>query len=168
MKNCPYCDWENEDNASKCLACGTELEVNDAEQESVEAETISADMVFQEELYGVGIYAPDNKIAAIKVIKEHFNCGLVEAKNRCENGLVEVGLDKVSAEILADKLRATGATVKILTSKEVEEFNETMTVAKDVVKDMMKTSPKTKLITALIVAACLIIPIVAIILIIAL
>ena len=164
MKKCPFCDWENEDNASKCLACGTELEVNDAEQESVEAETISADMVFQEELYGVGIYAPDNKIAAIKVIKEHFNCGLAEAKNRCENGLVEVGLDKVSAEILADKLRATGATVKILTSKEVEELNEVMKVA----KDMMKTSPKEKLITALIVAACLIIPIVAIILIIAL
>lgn len=164
MKTCPYCDWENEDNASKCLACGTELEVNDAEQESVEAETTSADMVIQEELYGVGVYAPDNKIAVIKVIKEHFNCGLAEAKQRCENGLVEVGLDKVSAEILADKLRATGATVKILTSEEAENINEAIKVA----KDMMKTSPKEKLITALIVAACLIIPIVAIILIVAL
>ena len=168
MKKCPFCDWENEDNASKCLACGTELEVNDAEQESVEAETAPTNEAIKEELYGVGVYAPDNKIAVIKVIKEHFNCGLAEAKQRCENGLVEVGLDKVSAEILADKLRATGATVKILTSKEVEELNEVMKVAKDMMKDMMKTSPKEKLITALIVAACLIIPIVAIILIIAL
>ncbi len=161
MKTCPYCDWENEDNASKCLACGMELEVNDTEQESVEAETISADMVVEEELYGVCIFAPtNNKIAAIKVIKEHFNCGLAEAKNRCENGLVEVGLDKVSAEILADKLRATGAIVKILTSKEVEEFNEAIKV----VKERLKLSPKAKLITALIVAVGLLIPILALIL----
>ena len=160
MKTCPYCDWENEDNASKCLACGMELEVNETEQESVEAETAPIDMVVEEELYGVCIYAPDNKIAAIKVIKEHFNCGLAEAKNRCENGLVEVGLDKVSAEILADKLRATGAIVKILTSKEVEEFNEAIKV----VKERLKLSPKAKLITALIVAVGLLIPILALIL----
>ena len=125
MKTCPYCDWENEDNASKCLACGTELEVNNTEQESIDlddkADRVTSEASFggsEYELYSVIIEnIGGNKIAVIKEIKEYFNCGLAEAKQKCESGYVCGGVSQVEAQTFVERLQNVGATAKAVTGE---------------------------------------------------
>ena len=137
MKKCPFCDWENEDNASKCLACGTELEVNNTEQESVEAETISADMVVKEELYGVVLESADGRNPPVlKVVNKLLNCGLVVAKSKSGHFIVEVGLDKASAEALVDKLGTIGITAKAVINDELPITSEELPQIQAEIKKM--------------------------------
>ncbi|MBQ7912703.1 MAG: ribosomal protein L7/L12 [Clostridia bacterium] len=106
MKKCPFCDWENEDDASKCLACGCELST--AITNNVEIK--GGDNGEESGAYSVTITrVGGNKIAVIKVIKEYLNCGLAEAKEKCEKGYVTGNLTKANADSLIAQLRSVGA-----------------------------------------------------------
>ena len=96
MRKCPFCDFENEDDDDKCLACGADLSMVVSEAKG--------------DGYGVKITnVGPNKISVIKEIKEHLNCGLEEAKKRCESGVAADKLSEIDAEILVEKLQKVGA-----------------------------------------------------------
>ena len=127
MKKCPFCEWENEDDASKCLACGTELPVEEKKvvntqnnfadngDEKIPEHIAKAFEEAGENHFGVKITnIGANKIAVIKVIKENLNCGLAEAKARCENGIGGGSLSRDRAEAFLSQLRAVGAEGEIM------------------------------------------------------
>ena len=133
MKVCPFCDFENEDSASKCEACGTQLtetecgasNENDTNTAVVVGSVHSmADGSADGSAGGYAVVlssAGKNKIAVIKEIKEHFGCGLAEAKQKSESALVAKGMTQEDAMILADRLGSVGATVEVTEDENVQD-----------------------------------------------
>lgn len=108
MKICPFCETENEESANECVICGSELPASKTNLGSASSAGGHGSGAFGVAVTNIG----PNKIAVIKVIKEFLNCGLAEAKDRCEKGFSYDGLDKTSADSLASKLRSAGASVE--------------------------------------------------------
>ena len=91
MKECPYCLACLDDNEAKCPYCGYKFPE-------------------EEKNYNVVITrVGGNKISVIKEIKEYLNCGLAEAKEKCEKGYVTGNLTKAEADALIAKLQGAGA-----------------------------------------------------------
>ena len=110
MKTCPYCDWENEDNATECTACGSTFEV----------ETVVETQTGNEE-YCVVFGNALNNIGIIKTIKSVLGCTISEAQSMCENGLTE-GLSEVQAETLATKIRSNSVCARAVKADKADEM----------------------------------------------
>ena len=142
MKECPFCLMDVEDDEIKCSGCGYMFPV-------------------EEKNYNVVIESVGpNKIAVIKEIKEYFNCGLAEAKAKCENFIVERGLDKASAVALADKLCEVGAKAKVVNNEELHTIEEEIKLVKS---NIARTPMKFNLMMCVIIGIALLVAIIAII-----
>ena len=131
MKVCPFCDTENEDNASRCIACGTELPVVEATND-------------ENGVYGVVLESVDGKNPLrLKVVNKLLKCGLVVVKSKSGALIVEVGLDKASADALVDKLCAVGITVKAVTIDELPITSEELPQIEAGIAKMKAFSVKT-------------------------
>ena len=134
MKQCPFCDEENEDNATKCIICGTKLpetedganNENDANDTNTALVVSASNSVADSSAGGYAVFLSNvgkNKIAVIKEIKEHFGCSLAEAKQKSESALVAKGMTQEDAAILADRLRSVGATVEVTEDENAQDEN---------------------------------------------
>ena len=113
MKKCPFCDWENEDNASKCLACGYALPEtkNDCK---VDPLSNDIDDSGENSEYSVVITYPGLMPGQIGsfLAKEgliHFS-----TSNQFVKDMKIDKLSKLQAKELAAKLRAMGACAKVM------------------------------------------------------
>ena len=131
MKVCPFCDEENEDIAIKCTVCGTQFSEteNDSPLEtnaSTVLSVIDSAPLTDSSAGGYAVVlssAGKNKIAVIKEIKEHFGCGLAEAKQKSESALVAKGMSREDADMLASKLQSVGAIVEVTEDENAQEDN---------------------------------------------
>lgn len=96
MKMCPFCDFENEDSASKCEACGTQL--------TDEAVSVATEVEENES----GLYTvlmPGNSYKwIIKMLKKRFKLKGKVAKAKCMLGKID-GLSKADADALVAEIR---------------------------------------------------------------
>lgn len=123
MKMCPFCDTENEDSAKECVICGTELPAA-ATTATSSTPSLSIDGGATSTVGGgytvVITNIGANKIAVIKEIKEFLNCGLADAKKKCEGLVVAQGMSQGDAELLVSKLQSAGASAQACEDDKVQ------------------------------------------------
>lgn len=133
MKMCPFCDTENEDSAKECIICGTELP-DTATASTAPSLSISGGATsavgggYTVVITNIG----SNKIAVIKEIKEFLNCGLAEAKAKCEGLVVAQGMEQGEAGRLMSRIQSAGASAQVCEDDKVQVHvsatKETVTV----------------------------------------
>ena len=114
MKICPFCDEENEDNASKCTACGTEL------GNVVSASTCGDDGDDDNGLYTILMGKGKSKWM-IKFLKKKLHIKTKEAKAKCMLGQID-GLSKADADALVKEIRMPVFPARAVKASMVEEY----------------------------------------------
>ena len=113
MKVCPFCDFENEDSASKCEACGTQL--------TDEAVSVATEVEENESgLYTV-LMQRNSYRWIIKMLKKHFNLKGKVAKAKCMLGEID-GLTKAEADELVAKIRNPILPARAVPANKVAEY----------------------------------------------
>ena len=116
--NCPNCGFEAQPGETVCLACGQPLYGVKSSSENTSFAVANENQTYDVVLKTIG----GNKIAVIKVVKETFDLGLVEAKDTVEAmGVIATDMPRAAAEAFVAELRANGATAEICEAGECDE-----------------------------------------------